>query len=339
MLSALFHAMSSRSAFCAGILIGLAGLTAAAAAQQTNQPAPANQPAQTNPPNQTQPATQAGQTDQGSAEGKKVIHDQAEYSAFIAASNTPDPKEQAEALESFAQHYPKSVVAADAMEEAMADWQKVGDSVKVLEIAKELLAVDKGNVRALAIVVALDRVSAAQGDSSALDELCLYSTLGMREISMWQKPAGVADADFAKLQKQMEMIFNGAAGYCAIEQRNFSQARDWFLRNYRLDPSNMQDIYQLAIANLEMTPIDADGFWYCAKAISIAKNSSNQDAVAAMETYCKPKYVLFHGNDQGWDSIMTMGAVQAEVPSEFGKAVSPASPAPQPAAPANPPHN
>jgi hypothetical protein len=334
-LSVVFHANWSRSARCAIlVLIGLIG--SAATAQDANQPAPVNQPAQAKPPNQAGPAVQADTPDQAGAPGKKVIRDQAEYNAFMAATNTQDPRERAEALESFTEHYPKSVVATDAMEEAMADWQTVGDPVKVLEIAKELLATDQGNVRALAIVVALDRVSAAQGDSSALDELCVDSTVGMREISMWQKPAEVPDADFAKLHKQMEIIFNEAAGYCAIEQRNYSQARDWLLRVYHLDASNMRDVYQLAIANLEMTPIDAEGFWYCAKAIALAKSSSDAEAAGGMESYCKPKYVAYHGSDQGWDSVLAMGAMQSEMPQEFGKAISPAPP---PAAPTNPPHS
>jgi len=335
----LIHAMSWHSLRCAmgianGAWIGLFSL--AAAAQQANQPAQSAPPVQANPPSQSEPVVPANGSDQAGAAAKKVIHDQAEYSTFVAATNTQDPKERAEALESFAQHYPKSVVAADALEEAMDDWRAAGDSVKVLEVAKELLAADKGNVRALAIVVALDRVSASQGDSTALDELCLYATAGMREISMWQKPAGTADADFAKLRKQMEVIFNGAAGYCALEQKNYSQARDWLLRVYQFDGSNMQNVFQLAIADLEMTPIDADGFWYCAKAISLAKMTSNADAAGGMEGYCKAKYLTFHGNDQGWDSILAMGAMQSELPREFGKAVTPTS---QPAAPAGPPHN
>jgi hypothetical protein len=314
-------------------LIGLLSLNVAA--QQTDQSAQSAPPAQANSPSQAVPASPPNAADQAGA-AKKIIRDQAEYNAYVAASNTQDPKERAEAMESFAQRFPKSIVAADALEQAMDDWQTVGDSVKVLEIAKELLAEDKGNVRALAIVVALDRVSATQGDSAALDELCLYSSVGLREISMWKKPANIADADFPKLQMQMEIIFNGAAGYCALQQQNYSQARDWLLRVYKLDASMMQNVFELAIANLEMTPVDADGFWYCAKAISLGKSSSTPGAADGMEAYCKPKYVKFHGNDQGWDSILTMGAIQPALPSEFSKALTPA---PQPAAPANPPHN
>jgi tetratricopeptide (TPR) repeat protein len=255
----------------------------------------------------------------------------------MAASNTQDPKERAEAMEAFAQQYPKSVVAAGAMEEAMAAWQNVGDSVKVLEVAKELLAMDAGNVRALAIVVALDRLSASQGDPSALDELCLYSTGGMREIAMWQKPATMADADFALLSRQMNLIFNGAAGYCALQQRNYSQARDWFTRAVQVDANDLQDMYQLAIADLEMTPIDANGFWYCARAMQLARKSPDAGVPVGMDAYCKPKYVTYHGSAAGWDEVVAAGSTQASLPPDFAKGITAApAPAAQPASNAQP---
>jgi tetratricopeptide (TPR) repeat protein len=265
-----------------------------------------------------------------SVAGKKIIRDPAEYNAFMAAANTQDPKDRAEAMEAFAQHYPKSIVAADALEEAMAQWQIAGDNIKVLEVAKELVNADQGNVRALAIVVALDRLSAAQGDQSALDELCSYSTAGMREIAMWQKPAAMSDSDFATLNKQMNIIFNGAAGYCAMQQRNYSQARDWLTRAYVIDPTNLQDVYDLAISDLELAPIDANGFWYCAKAIQMAKASNNASSASGMESYCKPKYGAYHGSDDGWSTILSLSAAQSALPHDFAKGITVA---PQPSAP------
>jgi len=313
------------------LTISLPGFCSAATAQQEN-PAQSNPPTQASPSSPTSSAVQAGAADQADASGRKFIRDETEYKAYVAAANTEDPKERAEALESFVQQYPKSVVAPDALEQALSAWQAAGDAVKVLEVAKELLQADSGNVRALAIIVALDRLSAAQGDSAALDELCLYSTAGMREISMWQKPSGMADADFAALNKHMTIIFNSAAGYCALQQRNFSQARDWYGRAIEIDHADLQNIYQLAIADLEMTPTDVNGFWYCARAIQLTKSSSHPQAAAGMEAYCKPKYETYHGSTAGWDSIVSLSAAQPALPPDFAKGITPA-----PVAPSSPP--
>ena len=302
------------------------------ASAQGNPPAQSGAPAPSSQPAESNAANPAGASDQVDASGKKIIRDEAEYKAYVATAGIQDPKERAEALESFVQQYPKSIVAADALEQAMSAWQTVGDTVKVLEVAKELLQTDSGNVRALAIIVALDRLSASQGDAAALDELCLYSTAGMREIATWQKPAGMADADFAALSRHMTNIFNSAAGYCALQQQNFLQARDWYGRALQIDPTDLQNIYQLAIADLEMTPIDANGFWYCARAIEMAKSSSRAQAAAGMESYCKPKYETYHGSAEGWDAIVSLSIAQSALPADFAKGITAAPAAPPPPA-------
>jgi hypothetical protein len=94
-----------------------------AVAGQANPPAQNNPPAQANPAAPASPADQSTSPAQGNASVKIVIHDQAEYDAWTAASNTQDPKDRAEAMEAFAQKFPKSVVAKDALEDAMTDWQ------------------------------------------------------------------------------------------------------------------------------------------------------------------------------------------------------------------------
>ena len=169
--------------------------------------------------------------------GQKVIHDPAEYNAYTAAVNTQDANKRAEELEAFVQQYPQSVVLTDALEQELAAWQTAGDSSQMKRVAKRLLAADPGNVRVLGIVVALDRVSAAQGDLASLNEMCVEATGGMREVPMWRKPADMTDADFAALSKLMNDIFIGAEGFCAVQEKNYSEARDWLARALQIDPS------------------------------------------------------------------------------------------------------
>lgn len=273
----------------------------------------------------------AAQSDSG---GRKVIRDRAEYNAYVTAMSTKDAAARAASLEAFAHDYPHSVVYTDALEGEMAAWQQAGDQQKLKEAAKQLLAADSGNARALAIVVALDRNSAEGGDKPSLDELCLYSTAGMREVPMWQKPDGMSDADFDSLQKQMAAIFNGAAGYCALQQKNYSQAQDWLTRAFLLDGADLQDTYQLAMVDLEMKPLDADGFWYCARAIHLAK-STNNDAADGIAAYCRDKYVKYHGGWDGWDGVVASGDTQANLPANFAAGIKPAAAKPNPGS-ANP---
>ena len=255
--------------------------------------------------------------------GQTVIHDPAEYKAYTAAVNTPDAAKRAEELEAFVEQYPQSVALTDALEQELAAWQTVGDALQMKRVAKRLLAADPGNVRVLGVVVALDRVSAERGDLASLNEMCLKATGGMREVPMWRKPANMTDADFAALSKLMNDIFIGAEGFCAVQEKNYSEARDWLARVLKIDPANVEDVYELAIADLESTPLDVNGFWYCGRAIHLAQSAAIPQDASAMASYCMAKYKQFHGGGDGWDALVTVSAAGDAPPADFARQIKP----------------
>jgi tetratricopeptide (TPR) repeat protein len=262
--------------------------------------------------------------------GPKTIQDPAEYNAYTAAINSQDATARAQALEAFVQQYPKSVGLTDALEEEMAAWQAAGDSKQVMKVAKRLLAADQGNIRALGIVVALDRVNAAAGDNAALNEMCQYASGGMLAVPMWRQPANMSPADYVALSKLLNDIFIGAEGYCAVQEKNYSQGREWLQRALKIDSTNVQDTYQLAVADLESTPLLPGGFWYCARGIYLAESAAIPQDAGGMAAYCKAKYIKYHRADEGWDALLTSVADQDTPPPDFTAKIKPAPAAPTP---------
>jgi len=253
---------------------------------------------------------------------QKTIKDPAEYKAYIAALNIDDPKQKAAAMEAFVSQYPNSVVKVDAMEQAMAAYQQAGNVAKVRDTATRLLQLDADNIRALAIVTFLKRVEATtSGDAGAAKEAGLYGERGLNGLANWPKLEGLSDADFGKLKNQMAEIFYDAAGFSALQTRDYAHARQYYLKSVPLDPANLQDVYQLAIAELEMTPSEPDGFWYAAKAINLARAQNNQAAVQGIENYGKAKYRKYHGADDGWDKIVASAGNQSEPPGDFAASI------------------
>ena len=260
--------------------------------------------------------------------GQKVVKDPAEYKAYMAASDTQDATARAEGFAAFVQQYPKSVVLTDALDQEMAAWQQAGDTGQVKRVAKSLLEIDSGNIRALGIVVSLDRTSVEQGDQAALNEMCTDASGGMLAVPMWRKPADMTEADYVNLSKLMSQVFYGAEGFCEVQEKDYSQAREWLARALKIDATNLQDTYQLATADLEMTPLDADGFWHCARAIHLAQSGTSQQDASGMVTYCKAKYTKYHGADDGWDAMVAAAASEDAPPADFAKKITPASGAP-----------
>lgn len=247
------------------------------------------------------------------AQQPKQIKDQAEYNAYMAALNAPDAKAKAAAMDAFVAQYPNSVVKIDALEQAMAAYQQDENAAKVVEEAKQILALDANHIRALAIVTAIDRNKATNGDKAALQEGCGYAQTGIQQLPSWTKPEGINAADFEKARTQMAQIFNGATAFCALQSKDYASARANYLKAIQNDPNDLQDTYQLAIAYLETNPIDLLGFWYGAKALKIAGN--NAAVVNAMAPYIKGKYKRYHGKTDDWDQFAATVASQTAPPA------------------------
>src|SRR6185312_1214327 len=192
---------------------------------------PAQQPPAAQPPAAgQQPAGQppAGQQPAGAGQqaniptSQKVIKDPAEYNAYITALNTTDPAAKGAAMEAFVAQYPNSIVKIDALEQAMGAYQQANNQQKVEQIARQILAIEPNNVRALAIVVFLERgqvKDAATGAKARAD-----AERGLQELHNRKNPEGVSPADYEKMKNQMANIYAGTAAFGALQQKDYANA-------------------------------------------------------------------------------------------------------------------
>lgn len=242
---------------------------------------------------------------------RKKIQDPTEYSAYRKALDITDLEQNAAALEAFVQRYPSTVVKRDALEHAMLSYQEANDYRKLLTAAEHVLEIDPDNIRALAILVEIGRRS--NDDARSID----YAKRGLDALPKWQKPEGMSDTTFKNLHRESEKTFYSAIGFGALTAKDFVTARENYVKSLSLDSNNMMDTYQLGIADLEMKPLDPQGFWYVAKAVSLAKAQGNAGAARAIRIYGTSKYQAYHGGIDGWDEIIARSGYQASPPLDF----------------------
>jgi len=285
-------------------------LTTAALAQGTSpsQQPPAQQPG-------AQPSGQQPAGEQANVPtSQKVIKDPAEYNAYITALNTTDPAAKGQAMEAFVAQYPNSIVKIDALEQAMGAYQQAGNQQKVQELANKILQIQPNNVRALAIVVFLERGAikdAASGGKARGDaERCL------QELPNWKQPEGVSPADYEKMKNQMTAICAGTAAFGALQQQDYANAQKYYEQALKVDPSDLANNYQMAISLLQSNPMNALGFWYGAKALSVAQ-TANPQAYQAWSPYFLSKYKKYHGNTDDWAQRVAAAAQQTAPPANF----------------------
>lgn len=262
--------------------------------------AQAGAPQQTAPPAGEQPA-QPGQSAAAPQQQQVTIKDPAEYNAYITAINQTDPAAKAQALEAFLQQYGNSVVKVDALELLMATYQQLGNAPKVTETANKVLQADPNNLRSLALLTYTARQASEQGGPNAqqsLAQAAQYAQRGLQATQTATKPASVTPADWEKLKTQTAVIFNGAAGLNALQQKNYPEAARFLQETVNAAPTDLRNVYSLALAYLQQKPQDVRGLFYIARAANLAAGSPAQAQIAA---YGKRPYTAFHGGDDGWD--------------------------------------
>ena len=295
---------------------GFAQTGQAAQPGQTTTGQTAAQPGQMTAGQQTgaQPAQQ---------EQQKTIKDPAEYNAYMSAISNNDPNAKAQALESFLQQYPNTVVKQETLEQLMAAYQAAGNSAKMTDAANRLLQVDPNNIRALALLTYTGR---AQNNFA---QAAQFAQRGLPAAESMPRPAGMSDADYEKLKNGTKVIFNGALGMAALQNKDYANAQKYFQAAVSVpeDANNLQDVYPLATAYLQANPPDYQkGLFYAGKAVDLA--ASNPAAQQQIDKFAQYYYKKYHGSLDGWDQYKPAVANLTD-PSQAPQ-ITPAPPPPTP---------
>ena len=297
-----------------------------ALAQTASAPAqPATAPAQAAPQPNPAPSPAAPQ--------KKEIKDPAEYNAYVGAVQQQDAAAKVSGLEAFVTQYPNSVMKEDALELLMGAYQQTGNSAKTLDTAQKVLQANPCNIRALALLAYTKRAMAEAGQNAQqnLADAGQYGEKGLQCLQTATKPDGTADADFQKLKSQTAVIFNGAAGMSAYQAKNYAKAEQFLRASVEADPTNLRDVYPLALAYLTAGPTekDLDGLFFIARASNLAQGAG-KDQIAK---FGKSKYNKYHGSEEGWSDVLALTATTTLPPANFTiKQYVPPTPAEQAAA-------
>jgi hypothetical protein len=250
----------------------------------------------------TQPTTGGGAA-QGGSQAAPEIKDPNEYNAYVAAIQQKEPAAKISALEAFLTQYPNSVMKTTGLELLMNTYLQAGNQPKVIETGKRVLTADSCNLRALALLTYLSRqnVAAGQNPQQSLADLAEYSNKGLECSKSGAKPAGLSADDYDKLKKQTAIIFNGGAGFAALQNKDFPHAQTYLQAAVEAEPNDLQNVYPLAMSYLTPNPPESEkGLCYIARAANLAQGPSQ----AQIQSYGQKVYKNYHGSDEGWNAVL-----------------------------------
>lgn len=263
-----------------------------------------------------------GAAQQPAGQAAPEIKDPAEYNAYVGAIQQKDPNAKISALEAFLTQYPNSVIKTTTLEVLMATYQQTGNQAKVVETAKRVLQADPCNLRALALLTFLARQAVASGQNPQqnLADLTQYSTKGLECVQSGQKPAGVSDADYDKLKKQVTPIFNGGCGFAALQNKDYAKAQTCLKGAVDTDPNDLQNVYPLAMSYLTASPPDSlNGLFYIARAAALAPPGPAQNQIQA---YGEKVYKNYHGSDEGWTDLLATAKTATAPPPDLATKIT-----------------
>ena len=293
---------------------------------------------------QAQTAPQQNPTPSPAAPPKKEIKDPAEYNAYMGAVQQQDPAAKVSGFEAFVTQYPNSVFKEEALELLMGAYQQTAsqaktpetaqaNQAKMLVTAQKVLQVNPCNIRALALVAYTKRAMAVAGQNAQQNfaDAGQAGEKGLQCLQTATKPDGTPDADFQKLKTQTAVIFNGAVGMSAVQVKDYAKAEKFLRASVEGDPTNLLDVYNLALAYLAPGPAekDLDGLFFIARAANLAQGAG-KDQIAK---FGKSRYNKYHGSEEGWSDLLAKTATTPLPPPDFTiKQYVPPTPAEQAAA-------
>ncbi|HLQ50894.1 MAG TPA: hypothetical protein VK129_05305 [Terriglobales bacterium] len=264
--------------------------------------------------NSGQPANVSG-TATASANSKS-IQDPAEFAMYDDACHVTDPAQKAAALEAFVARYPNSTARLASLLLALEAYQQIGNQEKLQGTAKHILEIDPNNVTALALDVVLNYMKGEAGDAAAASAAGAEAQRALQALASWQKPEEMPQAEYDAKRKNMTAVFNTAGGFAALQSADYASARGYYLKLIELDPS-VVNYRRLGFADLQLNPLDVNGFWYLAKAEAIAQSQNDKASAQQIAADGKDRYRRYHGSSDGWDQIVSAAATQASPAPDF----------------------
>jgi tetratricopeptide (TPR) repeat protein len=179
----------------------------------------------------------------------------AEQLLFDGAYHTTDATKRAALLVRFAQLFPDSQFAGQALGVAAAAYRQTQNSAKMLEVANGLLAKDPDN---LGMLLLLADYYSEKGEQ--LDKAESYAKKSLSLVDAAKKPDGVTDEQWKQQNALQKGLGLSALGQVNIEKKDNAQAVDNFkgaaplLRSDEVSYARNQYRLGFALLNLKRVP-------------------------------------------------------------------------------------
>jgi tetratricopeptide (TPR) repeat protein len=260
---------------------------------------------------------QQGQAKQGQAP-KKQVKDKAEYDLFNAIAKPDlDPNKRLALLNTWKEKYPGTDFKEERLIYYLTTYQALQQPAKVMETAKELLALDPKNIQALYFLTILTP-QMANTSPEALDT----GEKAAQGLLSAEKPANTKDEDWAKAKSDFDALAHKSLGWVAMQRKNNEQAEEAFVKSLKIKPNDAEVSYWLGTVVFAQKKPErqSEVLFHFARAAALdpKEGGLNPQFRQQVDTYLTKAYNTFHGQDRtGLTELKTTARSQPFPPEGF----------------------
>jgi len=246
---------------------------------------------------------------------EKKVKDQGEYDLFNGVTKETDPTKKLALLNTWKEKYPDSDYKLERLQFILATYQQLNQPAKMIDTAKEILAVDPKDIQALYWISML---TPTLGNSSpdALD----VGEKAANGLLAAEKPEKVSDDAWKTAKTQTDAIAYSTLGWIANIRKNYDVAEQNFKKSLEINASAAQVSYWLGnvILSEKKPERQSEALYDIARAASFdGTGSLTPDGRKTIDAYLTKAYTTLHGDQSGLPELKLQAKASALPPPNF----------------------
>ncbi|HLJ15047.1 MAG TPA: hypothetical protein VKV15_11160 [Bryobacteraceae bacterium] len=249
--------------------------------------------------------------------------DRAEYDLEDSAAKDTNPTTRLQKLDQWKAKYPTTEFSMLRLELYLATYNQLNRPKEAFATAKELLAADPNNIRALsALVYSVFFLNPPSNDDLATAEKAAHQILDNLDtlFAADKKPAGMGEDAWQKNKKDVQILAQQRLGWIAWTEKNYPKAETEFLKALQLDPNASQVDYWLGgtlLAEKDFNKYSAAFFYFARAASYEGTGSLNAAGRQQVLQYLQKVYTDYHGSQDGLDQLLAQAKTTPTPPADF----------------------
>lgn len=311
----------SRPALAFGALTLLTGVVTvpAALAQATSNQQQSTQQ-QTNP-------QQSGQQQPATGQTTKNWKDRAEYDLALKVSQTADPKQRLELLNTWTDKYPQTDYVQDRLQSYMVTLNQLAANdpnarKQLLDKSQEMLKLDPNNFTADYYITTWG--PAVGGSSPTPDVQSEVDTAahGMldnidKQFAPDKKPANMSADQWTQAKAVATALAHNTLAWEATTKKDTAGAEDQYKASLTANPNQPNVSYQYAKLLMDEKKYPPALYEYARAASYDGQGALPQAARDQIKAYFTKVYGQYHGSPDGADQVLTQAKTSALPPDGF----------------------